>query len=94
MRLFASNYRRTCQECGSTWIVAKALVRPTWWPSGSLKPPSAGFSFGQGPEAGSSLQSARGQEWRAAVENRAELVSSLSHCPKCGSEHYTQRSER
>jgi hypothetical protein len=69
---------RRCSECGYTWPMPH-------------KEPHARFS--EGIELTPHLQSAAhlvGEQILIGAEGDAEIKEALSHCPQCGSGHYTE----
>ena len=81
----ANEYERTCADCGYAWRVPRSAVRK----------PISGFSLaprgrpvilgGLNPVVSDS------EPEIAASEAIGEEAAAFAECPKCGSEHYTQR---
>ena len=85
----ARQYERTCADCGSCWLVPREFARKRILSvAGGTSGPHLGYQgkYGStnGPAA-ADIQAAGVMAGRAAV---------LQRCPKCGSEHYSQRSVR
>lgn len=95
------NYERTCDDCGYTWLVPRAIARP-----GRRYGMSSGYSIniagGPGGLAGAlrdraaleqlerNLASARAATGHGgATAGRA--AEEFARCAQCGSEEYSQR---
>ena len=85
IRFFASEYERTCRECGYTWRVPRSIARR------GIRGMSAmtvrGATRGPGPMYTTSNVDAL----KADIEARAEQMEGLRVCAKCGADDFTQR---
>ena len=82
----AREYERTCEACGCTWRVPRAYARRHVQSiSGFLVAPTGRGSLGgmNRTELNTEIQSGM------AISEQRE---SFRHCPKCGSDRYTQHS--
>jgi predicted nucleic-acid-binding Zn-ribbon protein len=84
-------YERACSDCGYTWRVPKELARHRISVTG----------IGTGRVTGYRRGAAAWTNAEAAVESmeqvsmaRHEQEDAFRRCPKCGSDHYTQRRAR
>jgi hypothetical protein len=74
----AQEYERTCDDCGTSWRVPKAIAHPHM----------------QGlPMRGPAAQ-AQTEAVIAANAELAERAAAFRRCPKCESGHYKQRASR
>ena len=84
----ANEYERTCADCGYAWRVPRSAVHK----------PITGF--GMAPRGrpvtlgGLNPVVADSEPEIAASEAIGEVAAAYAECPKCGSEHYTQRPAR
>lgn len=90
----AQQYQRTCADCGFTWRVPRYFARGHGIPN---------FLFGQGGGFKSGLAGRAGgpgideAQLDREIQSKAELderAESFRECPKCGSEHFSQRPVR
>jgi hypothetical protein len=80
-------YERTCEDCGQTWRVSRAIAHPHM--QGLPMGRSGG---GRGPGATGAADRAEAiAEANAAL---AERAAASRRCPKCESDHYKQRAIR
>ncbi len=80
-------YERTCDDCGTSWRVPKAIAHPRL--EGL---PMRGSGMTVVTRADAVVEAAD-----AVVEANAELAeraAAFRRCPKCESDHYKQRSIR
>jgi hypothetical protein len=84
IRLFASEWERTCAACGYTWRVPRAIARGGVRGMSSVSLRSAGAR----PRAGGSGSFAA---TRGIIETRAEQIEGFRKCAKCGADEFTQR---
>jgi hypothetical protein len=88
--LGSKTVRRTCLDCGESWMLEKSLAnlragRPRGF-GGSLL---TGLSVGRGNLAISrELAGQQVAEAGTALDQLLETVRQLRTCPKCGSDHY------
>ena len=86
-------YERTCDDCGHTWRVPRQFAK-------HLKPlrlrPMASGRGPLGPDAADALIRQGGTPYADAADiqaydERAEEFEAYRTCPKCSSQHYSQR---
>jgi ribosomal protein L37E len=86
--VFARGYKRTCSDCGYSWEVSRFQAR--------LRPEHSfhqfilqAFSNAGGRSSGVAARSLR---FGSSGSNDLgdELISSITHCARCGSGRYTQ----
>jgi hypothetical protein len=75
----AQKYERTCDDCGTSWRVPKAIAHP--------------HMQGLPMRRGGNVQQAT-EAIIAANAARAERAAASRRCPKCESDHYKQRAIR
>jgi ribosomal protein S27AE len=82
---FAKKVQRTCKNCGYQWIMPRGGA--TYRPRRQLftRPPAAGYV-----NPNSSTTPQPGDDLSFAEE--LDLQDKLRRCPRCGAEHYSQRS--
>ena len=84
----AREYERTCAECGYAWRVPRPAVRK----------PISGFSTAPRGRpvslGGVNPVVAASEPELVPSEAISETAAAFGHCPKCGSDHYTQRAAR
>ena len=76
----AQEYKRTCDDCGSSWRV------PRW----AAHPHKQGLRVTRGRGAAVAAEA----EFVEANAEMAENVGAFRRCPKCESDHYRQRAIR
>ncbi len=89
-------YQRTCADCGSTWRVPRYFARRHMQGISNflVGQGGGGFRYLGGPSRGGGIDEA---ELNREIQSSAELderMESFRRCPKCGSEHYSQRPVR
>lgn len=82
----AREYERTCDDCGTSWRVTKAVAHPHMQ---GLPMARGGRSAG-----GSDSAAARANAVAEANAKLAERAAASRRCPKCESDHYKQRAIR
>ncbi|HEY6295849.1 MAG TPA: hypothetical protein VIX15_09300 [Streptosporangiaceae bacterium] len=87
IRLFASEWERTCAACGYSWRVPRAIAR------GGIRGMSARSLGSAGPRASPGSFAAPGgfAAARTSIETRAEQMEGFRRCAKCGADEFTQR---
>jgi hypothetical protein len=86
----AREYERTCGDCGYAWRVPRSAIRTR---------PIAGFSnaprYRRRPMVGGLDPVVVGSAPEVtSSEEISEVETAFGHCPKCGSDQYTQRPVR
>lgn len=79
----AKEFERTCQRCGTTWYIPKALAKE--------RAPNAMQIAGARIGAAGSLFSSKNARKAATLEERRARVAENSRCPNCGSSSFSQR---
>jgi predicted nucleic-acid-binding Zn-ribbon protein len=79
--LFARQFRRTCNECGYSWLVPRSIARR------GIRGMSAASVAGSAREATLTGASA---DLGAGIEARAEVMESYRICAKCGVDDFSQ----
>jgi len=84
IRFFASEYERTCRECGYTWRVPRSIARRgiRGMSAMTVRGATADLPFTT-PVTSTPL--------KADIEARAEQMEGLRVCAKCGADDFTQR---
>ncbi len=80
---FAREWERTCNECGYTWRVPRAIARR------GIRGGSAMLVAGATRGAWASNSSMGSM--RSGIAARAELMEQFRICAKCGVDSFTQR---
>jgi len=82
VRFFASEYQRTCRECGYTWRVPRSIARR------GIRGMSAMTVRGatRGP-----MYTCNVHALKADIEARAEQMEGFRVCAKCGADDFAQR---
>jgi len=83
----AHEYERTCEDCGQTWRVPRAIAHP------HMQGLPMGRSGGGGG-LGATGAADRADAVIAANAELAERAAASRRCPKCESDHYQQRAIR
>jgi hypothetical protein len=89
IRLFASEYERTCQECGYSWRVPRSIARRGIRGISAMTVMGATREGGFGQPGGPGLANVQ-----SGIGARAETMESYRICAKCGVDNYTQRPVR
>jgi len=76
----ASEFERTCLDCGYSWRIPGAAGRRR------LRPISG---FGMAPVRSARIADSTPE--LASSEAISAVVGAYAHCPECGAAHYTQR---
>jgi hypothetical protein len=84
--LFAREYERTCQECGYSWRLPRAIARRRIRGISAIGVMGATRERGFGQSGLTNLQSSIGA--------RAELMEGYRICAKCGVDNFTQHPVR
>jgi predicted nucleic-acid-binding Zn-ribbon protein len=85
IRFFASEYERTCRECGYTWRVPRSIARR------GIRGMSAMTVRGATAGPSWSAPVSNVDALSADIEARAEQMEGLRVCAKCGADDFTQR---
>lgn len=83
IRFFASEYERTCRECGYTWRVPRSIARR------GIRGMSA--MTVRGATTGPMHDTSNVGALSADIEARAEQMEGFQVCAKCGADDFTQR---
>ena len=91
----ARQYERTCADCGYSWRVPRYFARRHGISYFLIGQGGGGFKSGlAGRAGGPAIDEA---ELNREIQSSAEMderTESFRKCPKCGSEHYSQRPVR
>jgi hypothetical protein len=83
----AEEYERTCEDCGTSWRVPRAIAHP------HMQGLPMGHS-GAGQYPGESGAADRAEAIAEANAALAERAAASRRCPTCESDHYQQRAIR
>ena len=86
---FASEYERTCGNCGYSWRVPRRIARRRVRGISAMTVMGATREGGFGQPGGPGLANVQ-----SSIGARAEAMESYRICAKCGVDNYTQRPVR
>jgi predicted nucleic-acid-binding Zn-ribbon protein len=89
IRFFASEYERTCQECGYSWQVPRSIARRGIRGISAMTVMGATRERGFGQPGGPDLTNLT-----TAIGGCAEAMEGYRICAKCGVDNFTQRPVR
>jgi len=89
IRFFASEYERTCRECGYSWRVPRSIARRGIRGISAMTVMGATRERGFGQPGGPDLTNLI-----TDIGGRAETMEGYRICAKCGVDNFTQRPVR
>jgi hypothetical protein len=89
VRWFASQYERTCANCGYSWRVPRRIARRRIRGISAVSVMGATREGGFGEPGGPGLSNLT-----AGIAARAETMEAYRICAKCGVDQFTQRPVR
>ncbi len=87
--LLASEYERTCQECGYSWRVPRSIARRRIRGISAITVTGAAREGGFGQPGGPGLS-----DLQRGIGARAETMEGYRICAKCGVDKFTQHPVR